>query len=95
MSAYIIFTREKTLDEQELAKYAKEAPATLVGHEVKAIAFYGAHEDLEGPVTEGTVIMEFPNVTAAKAWYESPLYRKVRERRFNGAIYRVTLIEGV
>ena len=88
MSAYIIFTRETTLDEQELAKYAKEAPATLVGHEVKAIAFYGARENLEGPVAEGTVIMEFSNVTAAKAWYESSLYRKVRERRFNGAIYR-------
>ena len=95
MSAYIIFTREKTLDEQELAQYAKEAPATLAGHEVKPIAFYGAHEDLEGPVTEGTVIMEFSDVAAAKAWYESPLYRKVREHRFNGAIYRVTLIEGV
>ena len=32
---------------------------SLVGHEVKAIAFYGAHEDLEGPVTEGTVLMKF------------------------------------
>jgi hypothetical protein len=32
---------------------------SLVGHEVKAIAFYGAHKDLEGPVTEGTVLMEF------------------------------------
>jgi uncharacterized protein (DUF1330 family) len=95
MSAYMIFTRDKTLDERELTNYAKEVPATLVGHEVKALALYGSHEDLEGPPTEGTVVLEFPCVVAAKAWYEGPLYREARERRFKGAVYRVTLVEGV
>ena len=33
-------------------------------------------------------------VAAAKAWYSSPLYRKARERRFKGATYRVTLVDG-
>ena len=58
MSAYLIFTRDKTLDEHELA--SKEASATLAGHEVKPLAFYGAHEDLEGASTEGTATLEFP-----------------------------------
>jgi uncharacterized protein (DUF1330 family) len=74
--------------------YMKEAPATVVGHEVKFLAFYGLHEDLEGAPTEGTVIAEFPSVAAAKAWYNSPLYRKVREHRFKGGSYRVMLIKG-
>ena len=29
MSAYLIFTWDKTLDEHELAIYSKEVPATL------------------------------------------------------------------
>ncbi len=95
MSAYLIFTRDKTLDEQELAVYSKDAAATLAGHEAKPLAFYGSHEDLEGTPTEGVVILQFPSMDAAKAWYNSPAYGKVREHRFKGAIYRVTLIEGI
>ena len=44
MSAYLIFMRDKTLDEHELATYSKELLATLAGHEVKALAFYGKHK---------------------------------------------------
>jgi uncharacterized protein (DUF1330 family) len=95
MSAYVVFTREETLDKHELAAYLKDVPATLAGHEVKILAFYGSHEDLEGPSTEGTVILEFPSIEAAKAWYSVPPYREVREHRFKGVLYRVTLIEGV
>ena len=95
MSAYMIFTRDKTLDEHELATYSKDVPATLAGHEVKALALYGKHEDLEGAATEGTVILEFPTIEAAKAWYNGARYREVREHRFKGATFRVTLIEGV
>jgi hypothetical protein len=38
MSAYLLFKLDKTLDEQELAAYSKEAPTTLAGHEVKVLA---------------------------------------------------------
>jgi uncharacterized protein (DUF1330 family) len=95
MSAYVVFTREKTLNQGELATYAKEAQTTFAGHEVKMLAFYGSHEDLEGAPTEGTVILEFPSIDAAKAWYNSSPYREVREHRLKGATYRVTLVEGV
>jgi uncharacterized protein (DUF1330 family) len=95
MSAYVVFTRDKTVDEQELDAYSKEAPTTLAGHEVNVLASYGAHEDLEGAATERTVIIEFPGAAAAKAWYNGPAYRKVREHRFRGSTYRVTLVEGV
>jgi uncharacterized protein (DUF1330 family) len=95
MKGYLVFTRDKTLDKDEMATYSKEVPATFAGHEFKTLALYGAYEDLEGAATEGTVLVEFPSIEAAKAWYNSPAYRKVREHRFKGATYRVTLIEGV
>jgi uncharacterized protein (DUF1330 family) len=95
MSAYLIFTRDKTLDEHELAAYSKSVPATLAGHEHKVLALFGSHEDLEGASTEGIAILEFPNRDAAQAWYNGSPYREAREHRFKGATYRVTLVEGV
>jgi uncharacterized protein (DUF1330 family) len=95
MSAYMVFTREKMLDEQEMATCSKGVMPTFAGHDAKILAIYGGHEDLEGPATEGSVILEFPNAEAAKAWYDGPAYRAVREHRFKGAQYRATLIKGV
>jgi uncharacterized protein (DUF1330 family) len=71
----MIFTRDKTLDEHELATYSKDVPATLAGHEVKALALYRKHKDLEGAATAGIVILEFPSIEAAKAWYDGGPYR--------------------
>lgn len=91
--AYIVFTREKTLDQAELEAYSKQVPATLEGHPMKVLSGYGPHEVLEGEKTEGVVIAEFPSMEAAKAWYNSPAYRKAREHRFKGAVYRGILVE--
>ena len=95
MSAYLVFIREHTLDAAELEIYWREIRSTFVGHEVKVLASYGAHEDLEGPATEGTVIAEFLSVEAAKRWYDSPAYNKVRVHRQKGAVYRGILVQGL
>jgi uncharacterized protein (DUF1330 family) len=95
MSAYVIFTREKTLDKVELAAYLREVPATLARHDVRVLALNGSHEDLEGPSTEGTVILEFPSIEAGRAWYNGSPYREVREHLLKRATYSVTLVEGV
>jgi uncharacterized protein (DUF1330 family) len=95
MSAYFIFIREKTLDPRELEIYNSKVQQTLVGHPVKLLAAYGAFEDVEGLPTEGAVVAEFPSMEAAKAWYDSPGYREVREHRLAGAVYRGLLVEGL
>jgi uncharacterized protein (DUF1330 family) len=95
MKGYAIFTREKTLDSAEMALYFQQVAATFAGHEMNVLASYGKHEDIEGAPTEGTVIVEFPSVTAAKAWYDSPAYVEVRKHRFAGATYHAIIIEGV
>jgi uncharacterized protein (DUF1330 family) len=95
MKGYFVFTKEKTLDAAEMAIYQDAVGATFAGHDVKLLAAYGKHEVVEGEPTEGMVVVEFPSFEAAKAWYESPAYRKVREHRHKGAIYRGILVEGV
>ena len=95
MSAYFIFTKVKTLDAGEMKIYSDAVGETIKGHPVKMLAAYGRKEVLEGPESEGILIMEFPGMKEAKVWYDSPAYRKVREHRFKGAEYRAVIVEGL
>jgi uncharacterized protein (DUF1330 family) len=95
MPAYAIFIRETTLDQAELDTYSKAAGATLEGHPAKVLTAYGRQEVLEGPDHEGVVIVEFPTIEAAKAWYDSPAYKAARQHRFRGAEYRAVIVEGL
>ena len=62
MSAYIVFTRTKTLDQKELETYWAGIKATMKGHPIEVLVAYGKHEVLEGDPTEGIVIAKFPTV---------------------------------
>ena len=95
MSAYLVFIREATLDPSALAAYAERVAATTEGHAITALAFRGRHQTLEGADTESVALFEFPSFEAARAWYDSPAYRAVREHRFKGAKYRVLLVDGI
>jgi uncharacterized protein (DUF1330 family) len=95
MSAYLVFTREETIDPSELAIYKEKVVPTLGTFDLKILAAYGPHEVLEGEPTEGVVIVEFPTVELAKAWYTSPAYQAARVHRFKGSKYRCILVQGV
>jgi len=95
MAAYAVFIRESIRDQAELDTYGPKAAASLAGHEFNILAAYGGHEVLEGPPVDGVVIVQFPSMEAAKAWYDSPAYREAREHRFRGASYRAVIVNGV
>jgi uncharacterized protein (DUF1330 family) len=95
MSAYLVFIREKTLDESELKAYWAKIRATMEGHPIKVLAAYGRHVTLEGPDVEGVVVAEFPSVEEARAFYDSPTYQDAAQHRFRGAVYRGLIVEGV
>jgi len=95
MTAYMIFTREKTTDQAELDKYGPMAGAASKGHQLTPLVVYGKHEVLEGAPTEGVVVLAFPTWEAALAWYNSPAYTAAREQRFKGAEYRAIIVEGM
>ena len=95
MAAYIVFTREKMRDRAEYDIYGPMARASMAGHEVRPLAAYGACETLEGAPIEGAVIVEFPTIEAAKAWYDSPAYAEARIHRYKGCDYRAFITEGL
>ena len=95
MSAYLLFIREKTIDQSELEAYWAKIRATMAGHPIKVLAAYGRHVTLEGPEVEGIVVAEFPSVEEARAFYDSPAYQEAAQHRFRGAVYRGLIVEGV
>jgi uncharacterized protein (DUF1330 family) len=95
MSAYAVFTRERTLDQTELEIYWSKVESTFANYKVKIHAAYGPHEVLEGMQIEGAVIAEFPSLAEAKEWYHSPAYQEAARHRHNGAIYHAYIIEGL
>ena len=95
MSAYVVFMREKTLNQSELEAYWACVKDTMDGHPLKVLAAYGKHVTLEGPDVEGVVIAEFPSLEAARAWYDSPAYQAASQHRHRGAVYRGLIVESI
>jgi len=62
--------------------YQQGAGPTLAAHGATLVSFDVAAETIEGkPPGPQTVIIEFPNTAAAKAWYESKAYQAVVGKR--------------
>lgn len=99
MTAYAIFIREEPAhDPAGLALYQKmnsENVRAYLGYGIKPIAVYGAIEALEGPAPDGTIILQFPTMKDAKAWYDSPEYQAALPYRLNASEYRAFIIEGL
>jgi uncharacterized protein (DUF1330 family) len=95
MSAYVVITREKTLDPAKLEEYKQIAPATFEQHAVIMLASHGRREVVEGPAIEDILILEFAAYDDALAWYRSPAYQAISETRLQGGDYRIIITEGL
>jgi len=100
MAAYIIFIREEEVrDEEALARYSASNRANtkpwMEQFSIKPLAVYGALEALEGDAADGVVLLEFPTMQDARAWYESPEYQAAIADRNKAAQYRAIIFEGL
>ena len=95
MPAYVVITREKTLDPAKLEEYKQSAPAVFEQHPVMMLASHGRKEVVEGPAIEDILILEFTGYDEALAWYRSPAYQAVSETRLKGGDYRIIITDGL
>lgn len=95
MAAYIVVTKVRTRNAEELKLYAEQSPKFLAGHAIKWHARFGHCEVLEGPEVESVGILEFPTLAEARAWYFSPVYQEASQHRFKGGDFSFLLVEGV
>lgn len=95
MAAYFISFRDTMKDAAGYAAYLEKAGPTLAGREARLLVANGAMSPLEGALPDGVVIVEFPDVAAAKAWYHSPEYQAVIGERLAVTEGRAVIVEGV
>jgi uncharacterized protein (DUF1330 family) len=96
MPAYVLFIREGGIRNQsEMDIYQRMTREIPPDPKLTPLVVYGAMESLEGEPPAGTVILQFPTVEDAKAWYNTPGYQAALLHRRKGADYRAFIVQGL
>jgi uncharacterized protein (DUF1330 family) len=95
MAAYFIVDVE-VKHAKAYEAYKQAAAASIAQYGGRYLVRGGTHEVLEGgwhPTR--LVVLEFPSVDAAKRWYASEEYGRVKPIRLQHAVSDMVLVEGV
>ena len=95
MPAYVIADIEIT-DPVGYEEYRRWVPATIAQYGGRYLARGGRAETLEGGwQPRRLVVIEFPTMSQARAWYESDEYREPRAIRHRCSEGQAILVEGL
>jgi uncharacterized protein (DUF1330 family) len=96
MAAYVI-GRVQMRDPSWVAAYGPPTGALVTKHGGKFIVRGGKMDKLEGKesLPSVTVVIEFPSMENAKAWYNDPDYAPLIKLRQTGCDAELMLVEGV
>lgn len=95
MAAYLI-ARVEVEDIAFLKDYLAATPPVIKKYHGKFIARGGSTITFEGPEeTRRIVLIEFPSLSDAKAFYHSPEYTEVRKLREGIAVGEFVAVDGV
>jgi uncharacterized protein (DUF1330 family) len=96
MTAYVFFIRESAIrDPAEMDIYRGSNRDQPRNPALTPLVVYGAMQALEGEAPDGVVLLKFPSVADAKAWYFSPEYQAAAAHRQKAADYRAFIVEGL
>ena len=95
MAAYFIIYLQSVKDPAALAEYRRLAVPAFEKSGAIVRVRGGRAEVLEGDALQHVVMLEFPDLAAAKAWYDSPEYQAALEHRLAAAESYAVLVEGV
>lgn len=96
MPAYVIVLRESPLQKPEKYEaYQRKTSAMRGAFPLKPLVVHGGPEALEGGAApDSVIVLEFPTLEDAKAWYNSPEYQAALPDRLEAAEYRSFIVEG-
>ena len=95
MAAYVIYQGDVT-DPERYEVYKLAAAESIAAAGGRYIARGGAVEALEGDPPAGrTVVLEFPDMAGAVAWYHGERYQQARRLRAGAASARMYVVDGV
>ena len=95
MPAYVIVETD-VHDPEQYERYKAASPEAVHAGGGRFVVRGGELAVLEGDWKPSRlVILEFPDLEAAKRWYDSPEYAEVRAIRFKASTARAVLVQGV
>lgn len=95
MPGYII-AEIAVSDPTRFEEYKRLAQASIAPYGGTYVIRGGACETLEGDWSPGRiVVLKFPSVNQAKAWYASADYKKAKDARAGAAVFRMLAVEGL
>ena len=95
MPAYVIIETDVN-DPERYERYKAASPGAIAAGGGRFLARGGELAVLEGDWTpKRIVLLEFPDLDAAKRWYDSPEYEAARALRAGAAKMRMVAVAGV
>lgn len=96
MTAYCLFDNVEVTDPDALGVYASLTRPTIEAHGGRYLAIGGPFEVKEGvPMVRFPVLIEFPTLAAANAWYDSPEYARLRAIRHSAGRFNAIFMAGL
>jgi len=93
--AYLLANIDVT-DPEGYKAYSAEVGPLIAAHGGRVLIRAGACDVVEGDwQPRRVVLIEFPSLDAARAFYHSPEYAPVKQIRLDNSTAEVTLIDGV
>jgi uncharacterized protein (DUF1330 family) len=95
MPAYALGHLRQVTMGPPIVEYLEKIDATLAPFNGKFIVHGGSIEVLEGTWVGHVIVIEFPNLDVARAWYQSAAYQAIVRLRTENAEGDVLLVDGV
>ncbi len=95
MPAYAIANLTNVDLNAEVVRYIETIDDTLAPFDGRFIVHGSKPEVIEGEWADWTVIIAFPDVERAHAWYDSPAYQEILPLRTENSEGATIIVEGV
>jgi uncharacterized protein (DUF1330 family) len=82
-------------DPEGIRPYSAAVESTFTPFGGRYVVRGGQAKALEGEAAKRIVMIAFPSLEQAHAWYDSPAYRAIRPIRHQSAKSRVFIVEGL
>ncbi|MFF0383607.1 DUF1330 domain-containing protein [Streptomyces sp. NPDC004286] len=95
MTAYAIAHLREAAPHSEIAEYIERVTATFEPFGGRFLVHGTQHEVKEGGWPGHVVLIGFPGITEARAWWDSPAYREIAPLRSRHIAGDIILVDGV
>ncbi|KPI16926.1 protein of unknown function DUF1330 [Actinobacteria bacterium OV450] len=95
MTAYAIAHLRPGAVNEDVLRYIEEIQSTMDPFEGRFLVHGAQAEVMEGPFPGTVVVLGFPDIERARAWYASPAYRALAPLRTRHIPGELILVDGV